>query len=154
MTRSFPTLDEAQTHGMATRRIRYQSPPLISFDYPEAHIRHPFDADPIDFSFDDHCAGASQRATAVMLRDWMRSEHGVPDQFAHAVREFFHQLSGLELIEVHRGGGASTYEFARTLIGLEVWARRPILYLCRFSTHGLRYWPEDDDPFSHKHAHF
>lgn len=133
--------------------IQYPLPRLCSFDYPGAHDRHPFEPGPIDCSFAQHCAGAAQRATARMLRDWMRSEDGVPVEYALAMREFFHQLIGLELIAVHLGGGASTYEFARTLINLKVYAWKPVVYLSNFSTQGTGELLEMIDPFQLKHPY-
>lgn len=96
---------------------------------------------------------AYQGASDEDLRDWMRSEVGVPFEYAHAMREFFHQFIGLELIAVRFSGGASTYEFARTLIDLKVSAWKPVVYLSNFSTHGKDGLVDLVDAFQYKHPY-
>ena len=93
--------------------------PLESFDYPQAHIRYPFDPDTIALAVGFHCAGSSLSLVPVLVRDWLRGDYVPCPQYKHGLRELIDQLTGYELVKFHFEGGASTFEFASALMKVE-----------------------------------
>lgn len=112
----------------------YNNYPLETFDYPEAHVRHPFEPDLLGYSIDRYTAGSSVKFDSPDVRNWMRGHAEITDLQLHVLEEVVHQLKGYELMYLHLKTGTTTYEFVRMLRRMDIRAWQVVHYVNFFST--------------------